>query len=603
MKNNLRTPPIALIVAGAMLLVLVGTGIALIVHFSAHADKNDAKDKTTYAIHFDANGGTGSMNDQIVSQGTAVALTTNAFTRMECSFAGWNTKADGTGTTYSDKANVKDMVVAGGKTTLYAQWKALTYTVHYSANGGQGQMNDQVVFRTKSDTLSANMFTREDYTFVCWNTKANGTGKTYANSENIKDAANAGDTLTLFAQWKAQAYTIHFYANGGTGTMNDQIVERNASVKLMANAFKRDNFDFAGWNTKADGTGIFYKDHQSVKDLETAGGKVTLFAQWKMQTYIIRFDANGCSGSMTDQVANRGAVVNLQANALTREDYSFAGWNSEEDGSGTAYPDKASVKDLAESGESTTLYAQWKKQTYIIRYNGNGGFGIMADQTVERGTETELTANTFVRANCDFAGWNTMPDGTGAAYGNSATVKNLTNSGNTITLYAQWRLKTYTIRYDCNGGAGSMSEQNVDLGTSVNLAANAFTREHFDFTGWNTKPDGTGDDYSAGESVKDLAEAGETVTLFAQWKIQTYTIRFEANNGMGLMEDMTVNMDETVTLSPNEFVRENHKFTGWNTKPDGSGESYADIAEITNLGGAGQTVTLYAQWIIQLMDC
>ena len=85
--------------------------------------------------------------------------------------------------------------------------------------------------------------------------------------------------------------------------------------------------------------------------------------------------------------------------------------------------------------------------------------------------------------------------------------------------------------------------------------------------------------------------------------MKPYTIRFEANNGMGLMEDMTVNMDETVTLSPNGFVRENHKFTGWNTKPDGSGESYADIAEITNLGGAGQTVTLYAQWIIQLMDC
>ena len=109
-------------------------------------------------------------------------------------------------------------------------------------------------------------------------------------------------------------------------------------------------------------------------------------------------------------------------------------------------------------------------------------------------------------------------------------------------------------------------------------------------------------DYFAGESVRDIAEAGGTAVLYAQWKIQTYTIRYEANGGMGLMEDKAVNMDETVTLSPNKFVRENHKFTGWNTKPDGSGESYTDIAEITNIGGAGQTVTLYAQWIIQLME-
>ena len=603
MKEKFRISTISKVITGALLLVIIGTGVALFVHFSSQTKKDEAKTKVTYSIHFDANGGTGSMNDQIVNQGTAVALMTNAFTRMECSFAGWNTKPDGSGTRYPDNASVKDIVVAGGSATLYAQWKADSYTIRYLSNGGKGEMNDQSVFRGETVKLSANTFTRDEYTFACWNTTADGKGKIYSDGADVKDLAKSGETITLYAQWKAQAYTIHYYANGGTGTMNDQIAERNAEVKLNANSFTRDNFDFTGWNTKADGTGIPYKDHDNVKDLEAVGGKVNLYAQWKMQTYIIRFDANNGSGSMSDMVANRGTALSIAANSFTRSDYEFIGWNSKADGTGTAYSDRASIKDLAASGETFTLYAQWKKQTYTIRYNGNGGVGIMGEQKAERGAEVQLADNAYTRDNCDFIEWNTKPDGTGAVYSNAASVKDIANAGTAITLYAQWKLKSYTIRYDCNGGTGTMADQTANNGSGVNLAANGFTREHYDFTGWNTKADGSGDDYCAGESVKDLAKAGESVTLFAQWKIQTYTIRFEANNGMGLMEDLVVNMDETVTLSPNEFVRENHKFTGWNTRPDGSGESYADIAEITNIGGAGQTVTLYAQWIIQLMDC
>lgn len=603
MKEKSRISAISKIITGALLLVIIGTGVALTVHFSSQTKNDETKPKATYSIHFDANGGTGSMNDQIVNQGSAVVLMTNSFTRMECSFAGWNTKPDGSGTKYTENANVKDIVAAGGRATLYAQWKADSYTIRYVSNGGNGEMSAQSVFRGESVKLSANTFTRDDHVFACWNTTADGKGKIYSDGAEVTDIAKSGETITLYAQWKAQMYTIHYYANGGNGTMSDQFAERNSEVKLSANAFTRENFDFTGWNTKADGTGVSYKDHDSVKDLEASGGKVTLYAQWKLQTYMIRYDANSGSGSMSDMVAYRGTVVSIAANTFTRSDHEFIGWNSKADGTGTAYSDRASVKDLAASGETITLYAQWKLQKYTIRYNANGGKGAMADQNVNRGSEVKLTENSFTKDNYDFIEWNTKPDGSGAVYSNGAGVKDLVNAGSSITLYAQWKARTYTIRYDSNEGKGTMADQQVNQGTSVNLAANSFTREHYDFTGWNTKADGSGDEYYAGESVKDLAKADETVTLYAQWKIQTYTIRFEANNGMGLMEDMIVNMDETVTLSPNGFVRENHKFTGWNTKPDGSGESYTDIAEITNIGESGQTVTLYAQWIIQLLDC
>ena len=81
------------------------------------------------------------------------------------------------------------------------------------------------------------------------------------------------------------------------------------------------------------------------------------------ETYRIIFDANGGSGSMSPLMASVGKEIPLSQNTFEKADNSFSGWNTSADGSGTAYADKAKVKDLAPADGSITLYAQWKKKT------------------------------------------------------------------------------------------------------------------------------------------------------------------------------------------------------------------------------------------------
>ena len=128
---------------------------------------------------------------------------------------------------------------------------------------------------------------------------------------------------------------------------------------------------------------------------------------------------------------------NLTANAFTRTGYTFVGWNTKADGTGTNYTNGASVKNLTESG-SITLYAKWTPNTYNIIFNTNGGAGTMANLAMTYDVSKNLPSNTYTRTDYAFNGWNIKADGTGTNYANGASVKNLAASGN-IVLYATWK--------------------------------------------------------------------------------------------------------------------------------------------------------------------
>lgn len=108
----------------------------------------------------------------------------------------WNTKADGTGVSYSvDKKLLimKDM-------DLYAQWKAEKYTLTFDANGGNGTMAQQSFTYDVFQNISSVLFNKEGYVFDSWNTKADGTGISYSNGQSI----SLKDNLTLYAQWSVE---------------------------------------------------------------------------------------------------------------------------------------------------------------------------------------------------------------------------------------------------------------------------------------------------------------------------------------------------------------------------------------------------------------
>ena len=448
----------------------------------------------TYAVNFNANGGEGTMSSQTFTHGVAQAIKANAFTREGYTFAGWATSADGT-IAYT----AGESISITAPMTLYAVWKAKTYTVTFKPNGGEGTMSSQTFTHGVAQTIKANAFTREGRTFAGWATSADGT-VAYTAGQSISITA----PMTLYAVWKTNTYAVNFNANGGKGTMPAQTFTHGVAQAIKANAFTREGYTFAGWATRADGT-VAYTAGQSI----SISAPMTLYAVWKANTYEVNFNANGGEGTMSFQTFTHGVAQAIKANAFTRDGYTFAGWATSADGT-IAYTAGQSISITA----PMTLYAVWKAITYEVNFNANGGEGTMPAQTFTHGVEQALSANTFTRKGYTFAGWATSADGT-IAY----TAGESISISAPQTLYAVWKANTYEVNFNANGGKGTMSSQTFTYGVAQAIKANAFTREGYIFAGWATSADGVVA-YTAGESISISAP----MTLYAVWDTPCYIV-------------------------------------------------------------------------------
>ncbi|MFM6968503.1 MAG: InlB B-repeat-containing protein [Microbacteriaceae bacterium] len=516
-------------------------------------------DPRTYTVTYNSNGGSGTMVNQISN--TAVALSTNTITRDGYSFAGWNTASNGLGTPYSDSQTYDFLA----NLDLYAQWTALpTYTVHFDANGGTGSMSDQTNYA--SAALTTNSFSYHGKSFVGWNTAANGSGDPYSDGTSYSFNAN----MTLYAQWTdLPTHTVTFDANGGAGTMSVQTNFEAAA--LTANSFNRAGYSFSGWATNRDGTGTTYANGGSYPFT----ADVTLYAKWTLlPRYTVHFDANGGSGSMSDQTNYQRAP--LMSNTFGRQGYSFSGWTTGQDGSGTAYTNGAQYAFT----QDVTLFAQWTAlPMHSVTFDANSGTGSMAQQTGNY--SKPLNAIDFTREAYSFVEWNTEPDGSGDSYANGGMYAFTSDT----TLYAQWdALPTYTVTYFPNGGSGTMSPQTAY--SPQPLLSNGYNYSGYTFLGWNTAANGSGDAYVEGGT---FAFTGD-LNLYAQWERTRHTITFHANHGMGSMDPQTNNA--TTQIDAVRFFRIGYGFTGWNTHADGSGTSYDNGANYDFYSN----LELYAQW-------
>ena len=279
----------------------------------------------------------------------------------------------------------------------------------------------------------------------------------------------------------------------------------------------------------------------------------------KKNNITITFNANGGTGEMAALMANPGYDKQLSSNTFTREGYTFTGWNTKADGKGTGYGDGATVK----FDVDTTLYAQWTQKP-VITFDANGGEGNMGAQTVNPGVSAALSANTFTRADYDFAGWNTKVDGTGTAY---ADKTNITTNKN-VTLYAQWTLHKYHVRwlnwddsvlqegeYTCEEYAyyddfeHPIPPKPEDENYTYKFA-NRWTPydETKGIDGWGFKPH---------EDVDFKA-------VFKEFK--KLTVTFNANGGDGTMDTVKIangSSDEPYMLPKCDFTREGYVFDGW----------------------------------------
>lgn len=233
-----------------------------------------------------------------------------------------------------------------------------------------------------------------------------------------------------------------------------------------------------------------------------SGSNLTI-PQWT--SYTITYNANGGTGAPGNQTKWKGQNLTISSTKPTRTGYTFQGWSLTKGGS--VYYTSGST---CGKNENLTLYAVWQINTYSVTYNANGGTGAPGNQTKTYGTTLKLSSTKPTRAGYTFQGWATSASATTAAY--SAGGNYTSNAA--VTLYAVWRLNTYSVTYNANGGTGAPGNQTKTHGTALKLSATKPTRDNYNFLGWATSASATTATYAAGGSYTGNA----AVILYAVWE-------------------------------------------------------------------------------------
>lgn len=366
--------------------------------------------------------------------------------------------------------------------------------IRYDPNGGDGDAFKKVGDSgTTATTAEAGVFLRKGHTFAGWNTKADGTGTAYQAGAGIAYPAE-GQTLTLYAQWEANAYKTEFRDwRGRTITSGTARYGTTPTVPALSDTtwladpdMNFDNVD--GWRDDWwHGSPTFTKDGLTVNSRDTRANGRTVGANAAIH---VEADADYSEANATNAAKSSGIGFNINNGSN-----SYQGWDTCPNGR------QCEVDAVLTAGLASPQTIEPWVQIANDRFNGYG------TATVHRMQLTQVdptTHNGLARDGYVFTGWNKDP---------SKPVE-----GDTVYT-AQYRPAVYKVRFDANGGTGAMAEQSHTYDRKQALTASAFTREGYRFTGWNTRGDGKGKAFTDEQTVSNLlAHDGAVGTLYAQWQ-------------------------------------------------------------------------------------
>lgn len=202
-------------------------------------------------------------------------------------------------------------------------------------------------------TVSIDAAVSSGYTWSKWS----GNTDYLNNATTIKanSVAIPSSNISLTANATANTYTVTFDANGGTTPTASKSVTYNSTYGTLPTP-TRTGYTFNGWYTAASGG----TQKASSSTYSTIGNSI-LYAQWSPITYIIAFNANGGSGTMSNMSCSYNTEYTLTANSFTKTNYIFMGWATSTSGE-VVYKDKANIKNLNNTATTITLYAVWQRQ-------------------------------------------------------------------------------------------------------------------------------------------------------------------------------------------------------------------------------------------------
>jgi len=322
----------------------------------------------TYSVSYSGNGaytGVTPIDTTMYESEAGVLIpgNTGSLARPGYSFTGWNTLADGNGTTYTQG---QYMTMGGSNVILYAEWTTnTTYTIIYNANNADtGTVPvDSTSYETGKSVIAmgnTGNLKRAGYSFTGWNTQPDGSGITCLQGQTFTMGT---ENVILYAKWTL-GYSVTYNSNGadsGPVPVDALFYPQNSIVNVQGNtgSLVRSGYSFAGWNTRFDGSGATYTQGQS---FPMGSSNVTLYAIWKLNPgYSVTYFGNGSTGGdvpvdNTSYIYGQTVVAAENSGLLEKTGYVFLGWNTEADWSGTSY---TAGESFTMGASNVELYAMW----------------------------------------------------------------------------------------------------------------------------------------------------------------------------------------------------------------------------------------------------
>ena len=465
---------------------------------------------------------------------------------------------------------------------------------------------------------------KEGCKFLGWNTKEDGSGKTY-QAGNLYDVNQDGGNVTLYAQWTPWKHTVTYDKNVPANSKKTDVKNMpgnqtkiyDQNLTMLSNVPTRIGYTFVKWTTNKDGTGTAYQPgSQYSYNRDSDGGTVTLYAVWTPWKYKVQYDKSVSADSSsqtvsnmpTDQTKTEEVVLTLSSNKPSRNGYIFNGWQAQINGKAVDYQPGAKLSyDVDDKDGSTIiLKAQWTPWKHTVHYDKNVPANSSSqtvtnmpeDQTKTFDEKLNLSTKIPKREGYNFVGW-LLEYGTAIAVVSPGTAYERDQNGGTYVLKAQWEPWKHTVHYDANGGDQSSvpNDQKKTYEQNMNVATKVPTRNEYKFLGWkayheyndksgnkhseligNYQP-GASYNYDIDETGQYAADNGEynkcgTVTMKAQW-VQLYTVKYDGNQPAikgvtvtGSVANQTQGQDESVNLRTNNFKNDSGVYKNWSVGKD-----------------------------------
>lgn len=358
-----------------------------------------------YKISFNGNTSTSGRMDTITcDSGSNCTLPANAYSKVGYTFEGWSLNPNDT-VVYGDKsdANITN-IPSDNVVVLYAKWKANNYNVVFDGNNHSSGATAAITCTYDEDcTLPSNGFSRTGYTFKGWSTTKTGSAR-YENNGYARNLTPVKDaTVTLYAVWEANTYTVKFDKNSSeaTGSVGSIVCTYDKDCTLPANNFTRVGATYDGWAVTSS-TAVQYKDKASVKNLTaTANGTYTLYAHWEINTYKITYNyGSGSAGNYNPSSAKYGEVINISN--PSRSCYSFRGWTISGYNSTYAKSGSSSTNvNTTISGTTSATYFKNLATNGTVTFTANwGSYSCGSSSSGGSSSGTRYTGNSGV-STCD----------------------------------------------------------------------------------------------------------------------------------------------------------------------------------------------------------